>query len=110
MRTFDPLTQLSQRRISNVSIVPNLNTRFRQDQKVSLFRILPAGAVLWMQDLQFILDRLQYCFEKAELFASKLTALDSVELREIFRDRAFLYPNDVKEDVEDHPIVYWKPK
>jgi transcription-repair coupling factor (superfamily II helicase) len=110
VRTFDPLTQLSQRRISNVSIVPNLNTRFRQDQKVSLFRILPAGAVLWMQDLQFILDRLQYCFEKAELFASKLTALDSVELREIFRDRAFLYPNDVKEDVEDHPIVYWKPK
>jgi transcription-repair coupling factor (superfamily II helicase) len=110
VRTFDPLTQLSQRRISSVSIVPNLNTRFRQDQKVSLFRILPAGAVLWMQDLQFILDRLQYCFEKAELFASKLTALDSAELREIFRDRAFLYPNDVKEDVEDHPIVYWKPK
>jgi transcription-repair coupling factor (superfamily II helicase) len=110
VRTFDPLTQLSQQKISFVSIVPNLNTRFRQDQKVSLFRILPEQTVLWMHDFQFLLDRLQYCFEKAEIFASKLTALDSAELREIFRDRAFLYPSDIKEDIETHSVIYWKSK
>lgn len=106
IRVFDPLTQLSQRNIASVSIVPNLNTRFRQDQKVSLFQVLPQNAVIWVKDFQFLLDRLQYCFERAEQFAAKLTALDPAELREIFRDRAFLFPGDVAGDVAEHPLVF----
>ena len=106
IRVFDPLTQLSQRNLNSVSIVPNLNIRFRQDQKVSLFQILPQNTVIWIKDFQFLLDRLQYCFERAEQFASKLTALDSAELRDIFRDRAFLFPGDVVEDVAERAIVY----
>ena len=104
IRTFDPTTQLSQRNLASLSIVPNLSTRFRQDQKVSLFRILPANTVVWIKDNQFLLDRLQYCFERAEQFASKLTALDSAELRELFRDRAFLYPAEVTEDIAERAI------
>lgn len=106
IRTFDPTTQLSQRNLASLSIVPNLSTRFRQDQKVSLFRILPEDTVIWVKDWQFLLDRLQFCFERAEQFASKLTALDSSELREMFRDRAFLYPGEVAEDIAERPIVY----
>ncbi len=106
IRTFDPTTQLSQRNLSSLSIVPNLSTRFRQDQKVSLFQILPLNTVIWVKDYQFLLDRLQYCFERAEQFASKLTALDSADLREIFRDRAFLYPGEVTEDIAERAIVY----
>jgi transcription-repair coupling factor (superfamily II helicase) len=110
IRVFDPLTQLSQKSLSSLSIVPNLNTRFRQDQKVSLFQILPENTVIWIKDFQFLLDRLQYCFERAEQFASKLTALDSAELREIFRDRAFLFPGDVAADVAEHPLVFLEGK
>jgi len=106
IRTFDPLTQLSKQTIGNVRIVPNLNTRFRQDQKVPLFRVLPKDAVIWVKDFQFLLDRLQYCFEKAELFAAKISALDAAELREIFRDRAFVYPADVVDDVREHALVF----
>ena len=106
IRTFDPTTQLSQRNLSSLSIVPNLSTRFRQDQKVSLFQILPANTVIWIKDYQFLLDRLQYCFERAEQFSSKLTALDSAELREIFRDRAFLYPAEVTEDIAERAMVF----
>ena len=90
IRVFDPLTQLSKQNISRVSIVPNLNTRFRQDQKVSLLQVLPEKTVLWVRDFQFLLDRLQHCFERAEQFAEKVSALDVPELRELFRDRAFL--------------------
>jgi transcription-repair coupling factor (superfamily II helicase) len=105
IRTFDPATQLSQRNLTSLSIVPNLSTRFRQDQKVSLFRILPPDTVIWMKDRQFLLDRLQYCFERAEQFAARLTALDAAELREIFRDRAFLYPGEVTEDVSERLLI-----
>lgn len=110
LRTFDPTSQLSQKSLTSLSIVPNLNTRFRQDQKVSLLQILPPNTVIWVKDIQFLVDRLQYCFERAEQFASKVSALDSVELREIFRDRAFLFPADVLEDLSIHPIVFLEGK
>lgn len=106
IRVFDPLTQLSKQNLVQVGIVPNLNTRFRQDQKVSLLSVLPAAAVLWIKDFQFVLDRLQQCFEKAEQYAGKISALDAAEIREIFRDRAFLYPGEVLESIAGHPMVF----
>jgi transcription-repair coupling factor (superfamily II helicase) len=106
IQVFDPLTQLSKETLDHVSIVPNLNTKFRQEQKASFFRVLPENTTLWIKDYQFLLDRLQFCFERAETFASKLTALDPLELREIFRDRAFLYPGDVLGDVTEHSIIF----
>ena len=106
LRTFDPTTQLSQKDLNSLSIVPNLNTRFRQDQKVSLLNVLPKRTVIWVKDLQFLMDRLQYCFERAEHYAGKVSALDSAELREIFKDRAFLFPADVLDDLAAHPIVF----
>ena len=110
LRTFDPTSQLSLKNLNSLRIVPNLNTRFRQDQKVSLLNILPPNTVVWIKDVQYLVDRLQYCFEKAEQFSKKISALDSAELRDIFKDRAFLFPADVLEDLAEHPIVFLEGK
>ncbi len=105
IRLFDPLTQLSEKNIATVSIVPNINTKFSREQKVSLFQVLPEDTVIWVKDFQILLDKLQQCFEKAEEFAKALTVLDNNELAEIFRDRAFIFPRQVIEDIQDHSIV-----
>jgi transcription-repair coupling factor (superfamily II helicase) len=105
IRTFDPATQLSIQKISKVSIVPNINTRFDNTQKISLFKVLPADTVIWIDDFQLILDKLQRCFEKAEDFLTSLSVLDESDLAEIFRDRAFLYPNNVIEELQTFPLV-----
>ena len=110
LRTFDPLTQLSQQNLNHLSIVPNLNTRFKRDQKASLLQVLPSDTVIWVRDIQFLIDRLQYCFERAEQFAGKVATLEAAELREIFRDRAFLYPAEVLEDMSLHPLVFLEGK
>ncbi len=105
IRTFDPGKQLSKQKISHVSIVPNINTRFKNNQKVALFHILKAGTVVWMRDFEYLVDRLQHCFEKAEQFAASLAYSDPEELKEIFRDRAFIRPHEVVDDVKALPIV-----
>ena len=69
IRTFNPTTQLSQRKIAKVSIVPNINTKFSQSQKVSLFGVLVKNTAIWVKDYQLTIDRLQMCFEKAAEFA-----------------------------------------
>lgn len=105
IRTFNPTTQLSVQAIQQVSIIPNINTKFSQDQKVSLFEILHQNTVIWVKDFQILLDKLQLCFETAQKFAESISELDDSELAEIFRDRAFIYPNQVVETIERNPII-----
>ena len=105
IRTFDPFTQLSIRNISKVSIIPNINTKFQQEQKVSIFGVLPENTVVWVKDFQVLLDSLAICFERAEQFAKTLTVLDESELAALFRDRAFIRPNEIVQDIERHHII-----
>lgn len=106
IRTFDPMTQLSVRNIGKVSIVPNINTQFSREQKVSLFQVLNDDAVVWVRSYQNLIERLQTCFERAEDFAKNITILDEEELIEVFRDRAFIRPGEVAQDIEKHTIVF----
>jgi transcription-repair coupling factor (superfamily II helicase) len=105
IKTFNPATQLSVRNISSISIVPNINTRFDQSQKVSLLQIFPKNSLIWVKDFQILLDKLQLCFEKAEEFGSRLSMLDESELAEVIRDRAFIRPAEVIEDLKSFPII-----
>ncbi len=58
IRIFDPESQLSERRLVMVSIIPNIETQFESETKVSLFDFLPDNTVLWMQDEVFIRERI----------------------------------------------------
>ena len=100
IRTFDPFSQLSKTNIALLNIVPNINTEFQQDQKISLFKALPENAVVWINDYSFLLDRLQLCFEKTEAFAKTLKGLDEVELKQLFAERAFILPSQIIEEIK----------
>ncbi len=105
IRTFDPTSQLSKQKIASVSIVPNINTRFEQHQKVSLFDVLPKDTVLWVENLQVVADKLPLCFEKAEAFAKTVSAVDESELATLMRDRAFILPHEVIDHMEPFNIL-----
>ncbi len=108
IRTFNPTDQLSVQNIARVAIVPNLNTKFSQIDKVSIFSILPENTVIWIKDYQVLIDKLTICFEKAEQFAKSISQLDESEVAEIFRDRAFIRPHEIAEDIKTFPIVFLK--
>jgi transcription-repair coupling factor (superfamily II helicase) len=105
IRTFDPTTQLSIRNIAKVSIVPNINTRFTQEQKVSIFKVLPEDTVIWVSDFQILLDKLQLCFEKVEEFANKVKIEGEEDLAEVLKERAFILPKEVIGDIEKFTII-----
>ncbi|MFK8101779.1 MAG: transcription-repair coupling factor [Saprospiraceae bacterium] len=105
IRTFDPTTQLSRLKIAKVTIVPNINTKFSRDQKVSLLQVLPPETIIWVKDFQMVLDKLQICFEKAEEFASSISVLDESELAVLFKERAFILPHHVVDDIQDFSLI-----
>ncbi|PHI18874.1 transcription-repair coupling factor [Lewinellaceae bacterium SD302] len=105
IRTFDPLNQLSVRAVDNVSIVPNINTKFDHSQKVSVFNVLPENTIVWLKDFQLLLDKLAEAYDRAITFGDKLTITDDAELAQIFKDRAFIRPGEVVEDVVHKNVV-----
>ena len=52
IRIVDPETQLSERKLLQVSIIPNVHTQFESEGQVSLFDFLPDNTVVWMQDYE----------------------------------------------------------
>ena len=105
IRTFNPNTQLSVQKIAQVSIVPNINTRFDQSQKVSFFKVFPEDTCIFVQNLEVLTDKLQLCFNKAEEFANTISATDESELAELLRDRAFMLPDNVVGDIEPFNLI-----
>lgn len=59
IRIFNPETQLSERKLLQVSILPNIETKFETNDKVSLPDFLPEHTIFWFKDLHFTLGRLQ---------------------------------------------------
>ena len=78
IRIFDPETQLSERKLLQVNIIPNIETQFTSGEKVSLLNFLPDNTVVWTEDWEFIKEiieeqekDLQYAIEnKNEASAS----------------------------------------
>jgi transcription-repair coupling factor (superfamily II helicase) len=65
IRTFDPESQLSDKKISQVTIVPNIQSHFTTEQKTSFFSLLPEKTIIWLEDAQLVVDVLQRNFEEA---------------------------------------------
>ncbi|MFN8265798.1 MAG: transcription-repair coupling factor [Chitinophagaceae bacterium] len=68
IRIFDPETQLSERRLAQVSIIPNVETQFESGEKVSLFDFLPENTVVWVKDYDIVKERLLTMEEDLEHF------------------------------------------
>jgi len=68
IRIFDPETQLSERKLLQVNIIPNVETQFETREKVSLFEFLPENTVVWSEDWQFIKEKIEQQEEDLELF------------------------------------------
>jgi transcription-repair coupling factor (superfamily II helicase) len=68
IRIIDPETQLSERRLLQVSIIPNVDLQFDNEEKVSLLEFLPENTVIWIQDEEFLRERLLTSEEDIGLF------------------------------------------
>ena len=94
IRIFDPETQLSERKLLQVTIIPNVETQFESGEKVSLLEFLPENTVIWAQDWDVIKEKLQVQEEDLEIFfrvqgaatGSQVTDEDNLEKKAVSTD------------------------
>jgi len=68
IRIIDPETQLSERKLLQVSIIPNVETQFESDEQVSLMEFLPENTVVWVEDYQLCCERLEAAGDDLQAF------------------------------------------
>src|SRR5215204_73640 len=68
IRIVDPETQLSERRLLQVSIIPNVETQFVDKEKISLLEFLPENTIVWIRDEELVYKKLRDCEEELEYF------------------------------------------
>lgn len=109
IRIFNPETQLSERKLLQVSILPNIETRFDAKEKISLLDFLPENTIVWAKDLQFVIGRIEKMIgdlpEKMELGQ---VAIDHEEemLKEISR-ADFETPGEWQEKIKQMHLIEW---
>jgi transcription-repair coupling factor (superfamily II helicase) len=79
IRIFDPETQLSERKLLQVSIIPNVETHFDNEDKISLFEFLPENTVYWIQDWSLTKDRLLTQEEDLQMFLQLRDTKDAIK-------------------------------
>jgi len=84
IRVFDPANQLSVKKVAQVNIVPNINSQFRQEEKVPFFQLISNRTTIWVKDMQGLLER---CKTIAELSSGLKEQLkeDDEEIAEHFQ-------------------------
>ena len=68
IRIFDPETQLSERKLLQVNIIPNVETQFETGEKVSLLEFLPENTVVWLKDWDVISGKIEQQEEELDGF------------------------------------------
>jgi transcription-repair coupling factor (superfamily II helicase) len=86
IRTFDPTTQLSVKKIASVTIVPNVQTHFTNENKASVFEVFTDNTIVWVKDMQLLIDTLDAAMDKAEEFQRKVGANTELEERHPLRE------------------------
>lgn len=66
IRTFDPLTQLSQETKDYAPIVPDVQSKLMQEIRESFARFVPKETVWWFKDYELVIDTINEYYTKAQ--------------------------------------------
>ncbi|HXR84867.1 MAG TPA: transcription-repair coupling factor [Hanamia sp.] len=122
IRLFDPETQLSERKLLQVNIIPNVETQFTTGEKVSLLNFLPDNTVVWSEDWEFIKEMIGKQEEdlkealsgnRKEIQVNKSRQEDEDELNEIkdVSEKDFVCASLLQEQIQQrHTIEFGNKK
>jgi len=91
IRTFNPADQLSEQKLSRITIIPNVQTRLLKESRESFFQFIKQETVIWTKDLSSALEYIDLEYEKITLaYEDMQSTISHLTPRQLF---------DNKEDV-----------
>jgi transcription-repair coupling factor (superfamily II helicase) len=111
IRLFNPETQLSERKLLQVSIIPNVETQFETKEKVSLLDYLPEETVFWFKDFSFLIDKLEHYEQNLPEQLNQHQSITAIDIEEQsiqpFTLDDFETVQQWKRNILDRHIIHW---
>jgi transcription-repair coupling factor (superfamily II helicase) len=96
IRIFDPETQLSERKLLQVNIIPNVDILQNEaGEKISFLEFLPENAVVWSEDWNFIKEKIEQQEEDFQIWDSEFGNRPKTEETEDALSRKDFTANDI---------------
>jgi transcription-repair coupling factor (superfamily II helicase) len=108
IRTFDPASQRSIKEMHSFSIIPNVNTEFRKEEKVDLLSVLPRETVLWIAQPGMLKNKLEECEERLVTYRNNIPPEADEELKNLLQSEGFTGALDLVNQLESFSICYLK--
>ena len=88
IRSFDVETQLSIEKQKKISIIPNIENKFFQENRESILEYIPKNTILFVQNTELVASVLEKLFLKAEdIFKNLKSTIQHIEPNKIFLER-----------------------
>ncbi|HET9745450.1 MAG TPA: DEAD/DEAH box helicase, partial [Chitinophagaceae bacterium] len=112
IRIIDPETQLSERKLLQVSIIPNIETQFVNKEKISLLDFLPENTIVWIRDEDLLFERIKLAEEELGAFFENKTEgrrPDETDqaLQANFTINDFIPASALQKQIRDRSCVYF---
>jgi transcription-repair coupling factor (superfamily II helicase) len=111
IRLFDPASQLSERKLLQVSIIPNVTTQFEDTQKIPLLTFLSEDTVVWLKDWDVIkqrgLDQLEALNDYLSHHAGKPLVQDNDPHQKETNTNDFVSVEETETQLKERSIIEW---
>lgn len=111
IRLFDPATQLSERKLLQVNIIPNVTTQFEDTEKIPLIEFMNNNTILWVKDWNIIKQRGMDQWESLNDFLTHTANNKPIELGDAHIKHTQLDDFDTVENAEtsilNSTIIEW---
>jgi len=91
IRIFNPDDQLSEKKVDNFFITPNVQKQLDNTQRLSFFNYLPPNAVLWFNDISLTIAQINAGILKSKKSYNQLK--ENIEKRYLLSDSGLPEPN-----------------
>ncbi len=99
IRTFDPETQLSKEHQKSVNIIPNVQTKLIEEERVSFFEFVPNNSKIWIKDYEHTLDVIDKYFQKAVESFDKIIEASGTDSLVLKPEMIFATQDSFKENI-----------
>ncbi|MGM0626379.1 MAG: transcription-repair coupling factor [Bacteroidota bacterium] len=106
IRSFDPETQVSTKKLKKISIVPNIHERLENEKKVPFLRFLSDAATVWIEDSDYISGRLDEIYLKA---TERYQNRDKPEIGEapiLNPEENLTHPDTIRQYINTYPQIF----
>jgi transcription-repair coupling factor (superfamily II helicase) len=111
IRLFDPASQLSERKLLQVNIIPNVTTQFEDTEKIPLLDFLSNDTIVWLKDWDVIKQKGLDQHEALETFITHHAAMNKADENDPHKKEShiddFELVNDTESKISKHALIEW---